>query len=80
MENSKVTVTLNSMTDMAFIDYDKVAQIIFIDVAEYNKVFGHLRSKNRLCVSMSRAKKVLAVRLGGWPAYRHFAGKVENFN
>ncbi len=27
----------------------------------YNKVFGHLRSKNRLCVSMSRAKKVLAV-------------------
>ncbi len=26
------------------------------------------------------AKKVLAVRLGGWPAYRHFAGKVENFN
>ena len=27
-----------------------------------------------------RAKKVLAVRLGGWPAYRHFAGKVENFN
>ncbi|SFW36167.1 DEAD/DEAH box helicase [Selenomonas ruminantium] len=28
---------------------------------DYNKVFGHLRSKNRLCVSMSRAKKVLAV-------------------
>ena len=41
MENSKVTVTLNSMTDMAFIDYDKVAQIIFIDVEEYNMVFGH---------------------------------------
>ncbi len=28
---------------------------------DYNMVFGHLRSKNRLCVSMSRAKKVLAV-------------------
>ena len=26
---------------MAFIDYDKVAQILFIDVEEYNRVFGH---------------------------------------
>ncbi len=28
---------------------------------DYNRVFGHLRSKNRLCVSMSRGKRVLAV-------------------
>lgn len=41
LENSKLDITLNSLTDMAFIDYDKVAQILFIDVEEYNRVFGH---------------------------------------
>ncbi|SCW70503.1 putative ABC transport system permease protein [Ruminococcaceae bacterium YRB3002] len=40
-ENSCLQVTLNSLTDMAFIDYDKVAQIMFIDVSDYNRVFGH---------------------------------------
>ena len=41
LENSTLSVTLNSLTDMAFIDYDKVAQIMFIDVDDYNRVFGH---------------------------------------
>ncbi|MBP5262602.1 MAG: ABC transporter permease [Clostridiales bacterium] len=41
LENSTLSVTLNSVTDMAFIDYDKVAQIMFIDDDDYNRVFGH---------------------------------------
>ena len=41
LENSSVQVTLNSMTNMAFIDYDKVAQIQFIDMDIYNRVFGN---------------------------------------
>ena len=40
-ENSKLDVVLNSKTNMAFIDYDKVAQILFIDVNDYNRVFGY---------------------------------------
>lgn len=40
-DNSRLDVTLNSKTDMAFIDYDKVAQILFIDIEDYNRVFGH---------------------------------------
>ncbi|MBQ0018558.1 MAG: ABC transporter permease [Clostridiales bacterium] len=40
-DNSKLDVSLNSKTDMAFIDYDKVAQILFIDTEDYNRVFGH---------------------------------------
>ena len=40
-ENSRLEANLNSLTDMAFIDYDKVAQIMFIDDDEYNRVFGH---------------------------------------
>ncbi len=40
-ENNRLQVTLNSMTDMAFIDYDRVAQIMFIDAEVYNSVFGH---------------------------------------
>ena len=41
LENSSVQVTLNSMTNMAFIDYDKVAQIQFLDMDIYNRVFGN---------------------------------------
>ena len=40
-ENSRLEVNLNSLSDLAFIDYDKVAQIMFIDDDEYNSVFGH---------------------------------------
>ena len=40
-ENDRLEVNLNSLTDMAFIDYDKVAQIQFLDVDDYNRVFGH---------------------------------------
>ena len=40
-ENSRLEVNLNSLTDMAFIDYDKVAQIQFMDDDDYNRVFGH---------------------------------------
>lgn len=41
LENSRLDINLNSLTDMAFINYDKVAQILFIDVNDYNRVFGH---------------------------------------
>ncbi len=40
-EHSKLDVNLNSKSNLAFIDYDKVAQILFIDVEDYNRVFGH---------------------------------------
>ena len=40
-ENDRLEVNLNSLTDMAFIDYDKVAQIQFLDDDDYNRVFGH---------------------------------------
>ena len=39
-ENSKLDVTLNSKSNMAFINYDNVAQIMFIDVDVFNRVFG----------------------------------------
>ena len=41
LENSRLDINLNSLTDMAFINYDKVAQLLFIDVNDYNRVFGH---------------------------------------
>ena len=40
-DHSKLDITLNSQSDMAFVNYDKVAQILFIDVEDYNRVFGH---------------------------------------
>ncbi len=43
-ENSRLDVVLNSKTNLAFIDYDKVAQILFIDVNDYNRVFGYQES------------------------------------
>ena len=41
LENDVLQVTLDSLSDMTFIDYDKVAQIQFIDVGLYNRVFGY---------------------------------------
>ena len=40
-DNSKLDITLNSKSNLAFVNYDKVAQIIFIDVDVYNRVFGY---------------------------------------
>ena len=40
-DNSKLDVTLNSKSNLAFINYDKVAQILFIDADVYNRVFGY---------------------------------------
>ncbi len=40
-EDSKLDMTLNSKTNMAFINYDRVAQVLFIDVDVYNRVFGY---------------------------------------
>ena len=40
-DDSKLDVTLNSKSDLAFINYDKVAQILFIDADVYNRVFGY---------------------------------------
>ena len=40
-ENDRVEVILNSATLMSFINYDNVAQVQFMDVDVYNRVFGH---------------------------------------
>ncbi len=40
-EDSRLDVSLNSKSNLAFIDYDKVVQTIFMDVEEYNRVFGY---------------------------------------
>ena len=40
-DNSKLDITLNSKTNLAFVNYDKVAQILFLDVDVYNRVFGY---------------------------------------
>ena len=40
-DNSKLDITLHSKSNRAFVNYDKVAQIIFIDVDVYNRVFGY---------------------------------------
>ena len=57
-ENSRLEVNLNLLTDMAFIDYDKVAQIMFIDDDEYNRVFGHDVNVNPGEAIVGTAKKV----------------------
>ena len=41
LDNSSLQITLNSMSEMAFIDYDKVAEIQFLDQEVYNRVFGN---------------------------------------
>ncbi len=41
LEDSRLDIVLNSKTNLAFINYDKVAQIMFIDVDDYNRVFGY---------------------------------------
>ena len=43
-DNSKLDITLNSKSNLAFVNYDKVAQIMFIDVDVYNKMFGYNES------------------------------------
>ena len=40
-ENNVLQVSLNSMTNFAFIDYDKVVEVEFLDVNDYNRIFGH---------------------------------------
>lgn len=40
-ENSRLDITLNSRSNLVFVDYDKVVQTLFIDVDEYNRVFGY---------------------------------------
>ena len=57
-ENSRLEVNLNSLTDMAFIDYDKVAQIMFLDDEEYNSVFGHNVKVNEGEAIVGTAKRI----------------------
>ncbi len=40
-DNSRLDISLNSKTNLAFINYDRVAQILFLDVDVYNRVFGY---------------------------------------
>lgn len=40
-KDGKLDITLNSKSNLAFIDYDKVVQVLFLDVEEYNRVFGY---------------------------------------
>ena len=57
-ENDRLEVNLNSLTDMAFIDYDKVAQIKFIDDDDYNRIFGHNVKVNPGETVLGTAKKI----------------------
>lgn len=57
-ENDRLEVNLNSLTDMAFIDYDKVAQIQFLDDDDYNRVFGHNVKVNPGETVVGTAKKI----------------------
>jgi len=40
LENSHVGVTLNSKTDMSFISYNKITEVHFIRLADYNRLYG----------------------------------------
>ncbi len=40
LDNSNVQITLNSKTNMAFIDYEKVCEVHFIDIEDYNRLYG----------------------------------------
>ncbi|MDO4976981.1 MAG: ABC transporter permease [Eubacteriales bacterium] len=57
-ENSKLDVNLNSKSNLAFIDYDHVAQILFIDVKDYNRVFGHEEKVEPGQALVGTAKKI----------------------
>ena len=57
-ENDRLEVNLNSLTDMAFIDYDKVAQIQFLDDDDYNRIFGHNVKVNPGETILGTAKKI----------------------
>lgn len=57
-ENDRLEINLNSLTDMAFIDYDKVAQIKFIDDDDYNRIFGHNVKVNPSETVLGTAKKI----------------------
>ena len=57
-ENDRLEVNLNSLTDMAFIDYDKVAQIQFMDDDDYNRIFGHNVKVNPGETVLGTAKKI----------------------
>ncbi|MBQ0079522.1 MAG: ABC transporter permease, partial [Eubacterium sp.] len=58
LKNSKLDISLNSKTDLSFINYDNVAQIIFIDVDEYNRVFDQDVTVNPGDALVGTAKKV----------------------
>ena len=57
-ENDRLEVNLNSLTNMAFIDYDKVAQIQFIDDDDYNRTFGHSVNVNPGEAILGTGKKI----------------------
>ncbi len=57
-ENSKLDVTLNSKSNLAFINYDSVAQILFIDVEDYNRVFGYNESVGKGQALVGTAKNI----------------------
>ena len=57
-ENDRLEVNLNSLTNMAFIDYDKVAQIQFMDDDDYNRIFGHNVKVNPGETVLGTAKKI----------------------
>ena len=39
LENSYVNIKLNSKSDLSFVDYDKVAQVHFIALSDYNRMY-----------------------------------------
>lgn len=58
LENSTLQVTLNSVTHMAFIDYDHVAEIQFLDIDDYNRITGSNESVADGDVLLGTAKDV----------------------
>lgn len=57
-ENDRLEVNLNSLSNLAFIDYDKVAQIQFLDDDDYNRIFGHNVKVNPGETILGTAKKI----------------------
>ena len=79
LENGRLDIKLNSMTNQAFINYDRVAQILFIDTEEYNRVFGHSESVMPGEALVGTAKNIEigdTLTIGSVPF--HVAGRIDD--
>ncbi len=44
LENSRISCSLNSVSNLAFIDYNKVAEVHFISLDDYNRAMGETKT------------------------------------